>query len=543
MYQALYRKYRPTNLDEVAGQKVIVKILKNAIKNNQISHAYLFCGPRGTGKTSIAKILAKIINCTNLNGINPCDKCENCISFNEKNTTDIIEIDAASNNGVDEIRELKNKINLVPNIGKYKIYIIDEVHMLTIGAFNALLKTLEEPPKHAVFILATTEPHKIPITILSRCQRLDFQRISVENIVDRLINICTAENIEIEKEALEQIAILSDGGMRDSISMLDKLVSYTNEKITVDDVIQINGIVTKNELEKFILDINDKQFKEIFETIDKFNGEGKNFAKLSEEIMKYLRDLLVDSLSSNNKSNLVEKIGYNKIIEYIEQFSEILNLIKTNSNPKIIMETNIIKLMVDSNSKDENIEIKSDIKKEVKEVNQEQEKNKENENVKVSSNLISVVEQLKPIRINNTLSDFNKKILIECKTKLEVVQNFLIDPDFSDVAGLILDGELKAASNKNLIFVYASENISLNFNIKLRQIEQLLSKIGLNNFKVIATDSYEWNKIKEEFNSKTKKYEYVDDTDIEKELYKDNDKKHEKNSIENMFNDIIEYDK
>lgn len=541
MYQALYRKYRPSNLDEIAGQEVIVKILKNAIKNNQISHAYLFCGPRGTGKTSIAKILAKIINCTNLNGITPCDNCENCISFNEKNTTDIIEIDAASNNGVDEIRELKNKINLVPNIGKYKIYIIDEVHMLTIGAFNALLKTLEEPPKHAIFILATTEPHKIPITILSRCQRLDFQKISVENIIDRLNKICSYENIEIETEALKQIAILSDGGMRDSISMLDKLISYTNEKITINDVIEINGIVTKEELEKFILDITDKQFKKIFETIDKFNGEGKNFAKLSEEIMKYLRDLLVDSLSFNNKSNLVEKIGYKRIIEYIEQFSEILNQIKLNSNPKIIMETNIIKLMIDSNSK--NTEIKPEVKQ-VKEINPEQrkEKIKESETVKVSSDLISVVEQLKSIRINNTLSDFNKKILIECKTKLEVVQNFLIDPNFSEIAGLLLDGELKAASNKNLIFVYTSENISLNFNLKIKQVEQLLSKIGLTGFKVIATDSYEWNKIKEEFNSKTKTYEYIDDTNIGKDLYKE-ENINQKNSIENIFNDIIEYDK
>ena len=251
MYQALYRKYRPQTLDDVVGQDVIIKILSNSVINNKISHAYLFCGPRGTGKTSIAKIMAKIVNCEHLNGITPCDKCDSCNEFNNKNNTDIIEIDAASNNGVDEIRELKNKINLVPTIGKYKVYIIDEVHMLTIGAFNALLKTLEEPPSHALFILATTEPHKIPITILSRCQRLDFKKISTDSIKNRLKQICNEENIKIEENALEQIANLCDGGMRDSISMLDKLVAYTNNDIKFDDVNEINGLITNDQILKF----------------------------------------------------------------------------------------------------------------------------------------------------------------------------------------------------------------------------------------------------------------------------------------------------
>ena len=247
MYQALYRKYRPKTLDEICGQKTIVKILENTIKKGQINHAYLFAGPRGTGKTSIAKILARIVNCEKLKDTKPCGKCPSCIQVNN---SDIIEIDAASNNGVDEIRELRNKVSLVPSYGKYKIYIIDEVHMLTVGAFNALLKTLEEPPTHVIFILATTDPQKIPETILSRCQRFDFKKITDDEIVENLEKIAKEEKINIEKDALHEIARLSDGGMRDSIGMLDQVKSYTDEKITIEDIHDINGTITEKDLEE-----------------------------------------------------------------------------------------------------------------------------------------------------------------------------------------------------------------------------------------------------------------------------------------------------
>lgn len=544
MYQALYRKYRPKNLDEIAGQETIVKILKNTIKHNQISHAYLFCGPRGTGKTSIAKILAKTLNCENLKDGNPCEQCDNCAEFNSKTTTDIIEIDAASNNGVDEIRELRNKINLVPNTGKYKIYIIDEVHMLTIGAFNALLKTLEEPPAHAIFILATTEPHKIPITILSRCQRLDFQKISQENIVKRLKTICEIEQIKIEDDALQQIANLSDGGMRDSISMLDKLISYTDEMITKENVNDINGLVTNSQMQEFIFAIVDKKYKEIFELIDKFNTEGKDFVKISEEIMKYLRNNIVESLSNNQETELIKKIGKTNTIKYIEQFGEILNLIKNNSNQKIIMETNIIKLMTDNEQISEPV-IKTITKpqKETIKLESFKEENQKEKSSSISADRIKLLEKLKQIRIENTLSKFNKKLIPEIKQKLENIKNYLIDPDYSEIAGLVLDGELKAVSSNNLILVYNSENIELNFNLKLNQIEELLSKIGLENYKTIATNIDEWNIIKEEFNSKTKKYEYIDDSKMIGEIFKDIEENAQKNSIENDFNDIIEYEK
>ena len=245
-YLALYRKYRPVDFNNVYGQEEVVTVLKNAIVTGKISHAYLFCGPRGTGKTTIAKIVARLVNCDNLIDGNPCGKCYNCLNY--LNSNDIVEIDAASNNGVDEIRELRDKVNLVPSNAKYKVYIIDEVHMLTMQAFNALLKTLEEPPSHVIFILATTEPHKIPLTISSRCQKFRFSKISDDKIFDRLKDICYCENISTDDDTLYEIARLSDGGMRDAINILDQLVAYSNGNITIDDVYKVNGSVSYNDL-------------------------------------------------------------------------------------------------------------------------------------------------------------------------------------------------------------------------------------------------------------------------------------------------------
>ena len=267
-YLALYRKYRPNNFESIYGQDEIVTVIRNAIKTNKVSHAYLFSGPRGTGKTSIAKIIARIVNCQNLNGDIACGKCYNCQNF--LNSNDIVEIDAASNNGVDEIREIRNKINLVPTNSKFKVYIIDEVHMLTMQAFNALLKTLEEPPSHVIFILATTEPHKIPLTISSRCQKFSFKKISVDKIILRLKEICEKEKIDIEEDAICEIAKTSDGGMRDAINLLDQIVSYSNSRIKIEDVYEINGLISYDSLYQLINAVvnNDKTY--IINFFDKF---------------------------------------------------------------------------------------------------------------------------------------------------------------------------------------------------------------------------------------------------------------------------------
>ena len=285
LYQSLYRKYRPSRFDEVYGQNVAKKILVNSIINNRISHAYLFFGPRGTGKTSIAKMFSRIINCLDIKDGECCEKCENCINSKDKNCIDIIEIDAASNNGVDEIRELKNKINLVPNNLKYKVYIIDEVHMLSTGAFNALLKTLEEPPEHVVFILATTEIYKVPSTIISRCQTIEFKKIDNNSIFERLNEISKKENINISEEAIREIARNSNGGMRDAIGILDKVFSYANDDVKIDDVKSVLGLITENEINQFVSSLLEGDFTFLLKKIDEYSDSGKDLFKILNDII------------------------------------------------------------------------------------------------------------------------------------------------------------------------------------------------------------------------------------------------------------------
>ena len=358
MYQALYRKYRPKTLDDVYGQDTIVKIIKNSIINNQISHAYLFAGPRGTGKTSIAKIFAKIINCENPKNCQPCGKCVSCT---QKNNSDIIEIDAASNNGVDEIRELRNKVNLLPAYGKYKVYIIDEVHMLTQGAFNALLKTLEEPPAHVIFILATTDPHKVIETILSRCQRLDFKKISPTAIVENLKNIAQKEKIDITEDALYEIANLADGGMRDSVGMLDQARAYTEGKITINDIHDINGTLTEKDLNNLLENIINNKLDEILEKIDIYNDKGKNFVKLIEEFIDFIRNIILFKEAPNyfqekNQNieiyqNIAPKITINELFSIIEILNKYSFEMKNNTNSKLLFELSFIKIISEKNNK------------------------------------------------------------------------------------------------------------------------------------------------------------------------------------------------
>ena len=294
MYRALYRKYRPQGFESVVGQNTIIKTLQNSVKNSSFSHAYMFFGPRGVGKTTASKIFARAINCLEpING-DACGNCKNCLHSFEKECVDIIEIDAASNNGVDEIRELKNKISLVPAELRYKVYIIDEVHMLSIGAFNALLKTLEEPPSHAVFILATTDPQKVPETIISRCQCFSFKRISDDMIVERLKFVCDSEKILINEDVLTEIAVSSDGGLRDALGALDKLASYTNEVITVEDFAELNGMITKKVLSKFCDCVFNCDLTAVLGFINTFNSEGKNLIQIMSQLMHYLRNNIVN---------------------------------------------------------------------------------------------------------------------------------------------------------------------------------------------------------------------------------------------------------
>ena len=561
MYQALYRKYRPQKLDDVGGQDVVVKIIQNSILNNKISHAYLFAGPRGTGKTSLAKIFAKMVNCENLANGNPCGKCTSCIVLNN---SDIIEIDAASNNGVDEIRELRNKINLVPSYGKYKVYIIDEVHMLTSGAFNALLKTLEEPPPHIIFILATTDPHKIPETILSRCQRLDFKKISENNIVKRLSEIAKNEKIDIEKDALHEIARLSDGGMRDSIGMLDQAIAYSDGRITAQDIHEINGTLTPKDLKEFIYLIIKSDLKNILKNLDIYNDRGKNFVKLTEEIIAFLKNILfcqkapeyfkTQSINFEVYNEIADKIEGQKILEYIEALNSCSLEMRNTNNTKLMLEIAIIKIL-DKPENKVNIESGAEQQKKVRDVPKntnnssckilkedkaleikEEIYDKSNQNIKSSINY-DKLNEIKKLRINNTLSKFNKKIAISVKEQILNLNDFLLDPDFGKYAGMVLDGTLKAASEENLIFVYKNERMANLFNENILNIEELLAKVLDNKYKVIATDKDSWEIIKNEFNSKTKQYVYQEENININDLFKEDNQKSEFS----VFEDIIEY--
>lgn len=314
-YQALYRKYRPTNFDEVVGQTHIIQTLKNAIVQNRIAHAYLFCGPRGTGKTSIAKIFAKTLNCTNSQDA-PCGVCENCKMAANGSHPDIIEIDAASNNGVDEVRNLIDKVKYAPMQGKYKIYIIDEVHMMTSGAFNALLKTIEEPPAHVIFIFATTEPNKVLPTIISRCQRFDFNKVSMHDIKYRLSVVCKNEGIEIDENGLTLIAQLADGGMRDALSILDQCVAYCSSHIDVDDIRKIYSVVTSEDIGKLFYSVYKKDVDSFVKDIQKYSDMGMDIKRLTADFIHMLKDSLILDYSEN--STLVSDMNKDMIRKYFK---------------------------------------------------------------------------------------------------------------------------------------------------------------------------------------------------------------------------------
>lgn len=351
-YQALYRTYRPKNFDEVVGQDVIVKTLQNALLNNKIAHAYLFSGPRGTGKTSIAKILAKAVNCEKSPTDNPCGVCPTCVAIQEGSISDVVEIDAASNNGVNEIRELRDKVKYLPSLGKYKVYIIDEVHMLTSQAFNALLKTLEEPPAHVIFILATTEPNKVPLTILSRCQRFDFRGISKKDIIRKLDEIRTHENILITNEAISEISRLAEGGLRDAISLFDQAVAFSDGEITLEDVYKVSGSVSKDNLLHLLTDILEKKASEALKLLNEIIEDGKEIPKVVSDLVMLLRDILVEKnvVFDTERATLYledfsKKFSNDKIYFYLDILNKTQNDIKWTNQKRAYLELAIIKMI------------------------------------------------------------------------------------------------------------------------------------------------------------------------------------------------------
>ena len=357
-YTALYRKFRPDSFQDVKGQDAIVRTLKNQIRAQRIGHAYLFCGTRGTGKTTVAKILAKAVNCEHPIDGNPCNECETCKAIAAGNSMNVIEIDAASNNGVDNIREIREEVAYSPTSGKYKVYIIDEVHMLSIGAFNALLKTLEEPPSYVIFILATTEAHKIPITILSRCQRYDFKRIARTTIVDRLRELMDEEQVEVEDKALRYIAKKGDGSMRDALSLLDQCIAfYLGEKLTYEHVLDVLGAVDTDEFSKLLREVLDGYVTQVILHLENMIMQGRDLTQLVNDFTWYLRNLLllkssdnmedVLDVSAENLEQLKEEAAMvrdDTLMRYIRIFSELQNQIKYAGSKRVMLEVALIKL-------------------------------------------------------------------------------------------------------------------------------------------------------------------------------------------------------
>ena len=566
-YLALYRKYRPSALEEMVGQSEIRKIIASSIKNGTISHAYLFSGPRGTGKTTTAKIMAKMVNCEHLIDDSPCNKCASCLSVSSGN--DIIEIDAASNNGVDEIRDLREKANLVPAVCKYKVYIIDEVHMLTNQAFNALLKTLEEPPKHVIFILATTEYYKIPLTITSRCQKFQFNKIDVVDIVKKLKEIAAKEQIDISDDALYEIAKISDGGMRDSINFLDQLRSFAVGNISVSDVYEVCGNVSFEEITNLLSNLKKGAYEEITCFLENLNNNGKNYGKFLEDVLLILKDLILykKGVSSNliksdmnclNKLNEIYSIE--DIFYVIDVINQLVDKIKYVSRQSIVVIANflliaskfitveedkgIIRLKNDENmGNSSKFDLAFDFTSNdnVKEINLPV----DGDNIDINNNILNDEKSLnnKNIIINNAFALADKKLKMTLQEKWFNVNDYLTDNYYSSVIGKWTDVKLEVVGGEYLIFTAKYESVigGIYSNIKLSN--DLVNTILDGKYKYVVITDMEWDKYKEEYINNLKngvKYEL-------KELYEEkieNDKK-EITIVDKLFDivgeEIIEF--
>ena len=539
-YQALYRKYRPTNFDEVVGQTHIIQTLKNAIIQNRIAHAYLFCGPRGTGKTSIAKIFAKTLNCTNSQDA-PCGVCENCKMAANGSHPDIIEIDAASNNGVDEVRNLIDKVKYAPMQGKYKIYIIDEVHMMTSGAFNALLKTIEEPPAHVIFIFATTEPNKVLPTIISRCQRFDFNKVSMHDIKYRLSVVCKNEGIEIDENGLTLIAQLADGGMRDALSILDQCVAYCSSHIDVDDIRKIYGVVTSEDIGKLFYSVYKKDVDSFVKDIQKYSDMGMDIKRLTADFIHMLKDSLILDYSEN--STLVSDMNKDMIRKYfksapinfrikcMEELMDTYNKYTYASNALDYLEASLLKIssysyeskthIIESDHNDykevdeeENYETSYDDTSDDSDIIEKNTQKDDNNGVLEKSEISDVSrETLKQSENTNNKIILNDEFVIQLlvgATKMERsidtnkfnnIGQFISSLEFGKYAATLRNSSIMASGSNYIVVCVSSE-------IFAKQINEFELNYGYEDFmevllgkakKVFALDKTQQSRVKDEF--------------------------------------------
>lgn len=542
-YQALYRKYRPSNFDEVVGQQPIIQTLKNAIVQNRIAHAYLFCGPRGTGKTSIAKIFAKMLNCEDESN-KPCGKCTNCKMVQNGSHPDIIEIDAASNNGVDEVRNLIDKVKYAPMQGKYKVYIIDEVHMMTTGAFNALLKTIEEPPAHVVFILATTEPNKVIPTIISRCQRFDFNKVSQKDIEKRLSIVCKEEKIEIDPEAISLIAQLADGGMRDSLSILDQCIAYCSSNITVDNVREIYGVLTTSDIGKLFEHLYAHEVDALIQQIQECSDKGMDLKRLTSDFITLLKESIILDYSSNSQlvsnthKEVIEKyllkspspFRFNVLNELMDVFnkynyaSNVLDyletaLLKSISNSYEIKSKTTHDVIEDSDRENKENFAKSsdlsyDLTSEKSEIDKKVPKNSENIGISELETISDVSrETLKEVGNKDSKIILNDEYILQLlvganKTerkidtaKMDERNMYLADLEYAKYANSLRNIAIVASGDKYIVVAVRSELEAKEINeMQLTQgfedfMEQVLGKAK----KIFAIDYIQQTRVLEEF--------------------------------------------
>lgn len=510
-YQALYRAFRPQKFSDVVGQHHVTKTLQNAIMRNKESHAYLFSGPRGTGKTSIAKIFAKALNCQFETDGEPCNECELCVSITDGSANDVIEIDAASNNGVDEIRNIRDKVKYAPAEAEFKVYIIDEVHMLTTGAFNALLKTLEEPPAHAIFILATTEPHKIPATIISRTQRFDFKSLDIEEITERLEFVAQQENTAHDKEALSYIARIAEGGMRDALSIMDQVIAFSSDEITMQDAVMITGGIERDELNEWMKFIEQKDSEAAFKKFHQLIDEGKDPTRLVHELVYFIRDIILMKHSGEiSEETAFVHVEDELLYKMIDVLNDAMVSMRFSVSVSVHLEIVIVKMIrvldaplpaaaAGGASSEEIAELKAQLK------HLEQ---------KIASGAAAVKEKPKRSssarsrqgfsveKIERVLNSANKEDLVKLKDGWPGVYQYIEEKGLQSLRALIKDSVPVAASDTHVLIKFDndvhSELINQNAE-KKEELENLIPTIIGKKVQVVGVPDSSWQQVRQNY--------------------------------------------
>ena len=576
-YQALYRKYRPTTFNEVVGQETIIQTLKNAKAQDRVAHAYLFCGPRGTGKTTIAKIFARMLNCTSTEDNQPCGECENCKMALNGSHPDIIEIDAASNNGVEEVRNLIDRVKYAPMQGQYKIYIIDEVHMMTKSAFNALLKTIEEPPKHIVFIFATTEPNKVLPTIISRCQRFDFSKVSAKDIAQRLTTVCEEEKIQIDAEAISLIASLADGGMRDALSILDQCVAYCSSEIHIADVRKIYGVLTLDDIGQLFANLYHKDIEKLMTELQHISDQGMDLVRFTSDFISILKNSVIydysptTTLMDDSTKELIQKYfveaPMNFRLAVLDSLMDTYNKFQYASNVLDYIETGLLKTISQS------YEEKSPVKQEISEMktsekseqsydspSEKQVKSDENHTISYKqrekvpdlpsdvSRETSKQSEIKDSKIIledmfllQLLVGANKQERANDNKKYEQINQFTSDLTYMRPANLLNHTQIIASGDTYLLVAARSDVAS-------KEINEYENTIGFQNFtekllgkekKVFSMDVEQCNRVIQDFKVRMNNHTLPDPAEIvyEKKV-DDSDQMKEENPIQSIFSNV-----